>query len=271
MANVCEYKVIVKGKKNACYAFFGSMSCMGDKQILEESGTDEMCTIRFEGDCKWSVDSYCSPWDGGFPVVLPEDAEEAMAEAEDKYWYNTVQERSKMFEVEVWCNSADTEDYDPNKGPFEIFEHYINGTNVGGECPEVLQIKVEGFGESNWEENEDFEEDEDWEESFRQKQKAWETFKKIDLSAEQTYIKELFQNVSDEKLHRLIKKKQPGFLMGKEDILIEGKPNRDKIAEYYFKCIFDEGGQVIMNYEGFYKGDFAQFKEYIDNDIQWYF
>lgn len=145
MANICSYKVIVKGKKNACYAFFGSMPCYDDKYILEEEGTNESCTVRFDGNCKWSVDSYCNPWTGGFPVILPDDPDEAMEEAENKYWYNTVQERSKMFGVEVWCNSADVEDYDPDEGPYQIFEHYINGEPAGGECPEELVIEDDSW------------------------------------------------------------------------------------------------------------------------------
>ena len=70
-----------KGKKNACYAFFGSMSCVEEKWIVEEGGTDEAYTVQFEGNCKWAVDAYCTPWDGEFPVILPENADEAMAVA----------------------------------------------------------------------------------------------------------------------------------------------------------------------------------------------
>lgn len=143
MANTCSYKVIVKGKRNACYAFFGSMSCMDDKRIVEETGTEELSTIRFEGDCKWSVDSYCTPWEGEFPVVLPEDAEEAREIAEELYGYNTVRERSKMFEVEVWCNSADIDNCSLRFGPSETFEHYINGKDAWGECPVELRITVD--------------------------------------------------------------------------------------------------------------------------------
>ena len=160
MANICEYKVIVKGRKNACYAFFGSMSCLDDKQILEETGTAEQCTIRFEGNCKWSVDSYCTPWDGAFPVLLPEDADAALSEGEEKYWYNTVQDRSRMFEVEVWCNSADIDDYDPEEGPCEIFEHYIHGEYAGGICPVELRIQgEEAADDADWADDSDWDED----------------------------------------------------------------------------------------------------------------
>lgn len=147
MANYCSYKVIVKGKRNACYAFFGSMSCLDYKEILEDDGTDDCATIRFEGNCKWSVDAYCKPWTGSFPVVLPETPEEALEAADNLYWYHTVQERSRMFEVEVWCNSADIEDYDPDYGPDEIFEHYINGVPVAAECPEQLRIEGDCWDE----------------------------------------------------------------------------------------------------------------------------
>jgi len=135
MANICEYKVIVKGKKNACYAFYGSMSSLNNKLIIEEEGTDEEYLMKFQGDCKWSVDAYCEPWDGEFPVLLPEDFSDACSKAEDDYWYKTVRDRSKMFEVEVWCNSADV-DFPVQ----EYFEHYINGENAGGICPEELKV-----------------------------------------------------------------------------------------------------------------------------------
>ena len=141
MANYCDYKVIVKGRRNACYAFFGSMSCLDDKSIVEETGTDAACTLRFAGNCKWSVDAYCAPWDGPCPVALPDNAFDAMALAEEKYHYHTVQSRSRMFAVEVLCNSADVEDYDPDLGPYQIFEHYLCGQPADGDCPEVLRIR----------------------------------------------------------------------------------------------------------------------------------
>lgn len=153
MANYCEYKVIVTGRKNACYAFFGSMSCYDNKWIEEEDGTDEAYTLRLEGNCKWAVDAYCQPWDGPVPVELPEDADEAMMLAENQYWYKTVQMRSAMFQVEVWCNSADVEDYDPDEGPNEIYEHYVCGQRIFDTCPDVLRI-------TGWQDDEDaFDED----------------------------------------------------------------------------------------------------------------
>lgn len=155
MANVCEYHVRVKGKKNACYAFYGSMSVYDYKDIQEEHGTDDEYEMTFTGTCKWSVDSYCTPFDGEKPVELPDDFNEAYEKAENDYWYNTVQERSEMFQVEVWCNSADIEDYDPDEGPYQIYEHYLNGDACGDEydVPEDLKISVEDYFE-DWDDEE---------------------------------------------------------------------------------------------------------------------
>jgi len=157
MANICKYKVIVKGKKNACYAFFGSMAAYNCKDIVSESGTDDNFTLFFTGDCKWSVDSYCKPWEGEFPVKLPEDPYEAMLEAERKYWYKTVQEHSKMFDVEVKCNSGDIEgDYSKyiklaeagvmnfDKNNIGRYEHYKSGEPAGGKCPKKLYVAACG-------------------------------------------------------------------------------------------------------------------------------
>lgn len=135
MANVCEYKITVKGKKNACYAFFGSMSVLDCKLIEAKSGTDDDYSMTIHGDCQWAVDWQCTPWSGAYPVSLPEDANAAMNLAEEQYWYKTVRDRSKMFGVEVLCNSADKDD-----GGVEIFQHYRCGEDIGGECPDELRI-----------------------------------------------------------------------------------------------------------------------------------
>lgn len=128
------YKAIVRGKKNACYALFGSMPCYDSKTIFEGSGTDEEYELKFQGDCKNDIDAYCDPWEGEKPVVLPEDHEEAMTIAADQCSYKTLQERSEMFQVEVLCNSAVI---DMGQGA-DIFVHYIKGAEADDECPEDL-------------------------------------------------------------------------------------------------------------------------------------
>ena len=160
MANLCSYKVKVKGPRNACYAFFGSMSCADDKYFLSESGTMEETVLVFQGNCKWSVDSYCRDWEDECPVELPEDPNEAMEEAENKYWYYTVQDRSEMFNVEVWCNSADFDDMgaieemldemdvDIKDADLSVmcYEHYVNGLETEfDDCPEEIKFSPESY------------------------------------------------------------------------------------------------------------------------------
>ena len=149
MADCCEYRVKVKGRKNACYAFFGSMSCMDYKDMNKKSGRGSNFELIFSGNCKWDVDHYCyDKWDGSFPVEIPADPDEALEEAENKYWYHTVQERSKMFAVEVWCLSYEDEDIfededeeedkakDKNTLPiFVNYQHYKNGEQMRDEEP----------------------------------------------------------------------------------------------------------------------------------------
>lgn len=127
MANVCIYKGIVKGKQNACMALIGSMPCFGEKDwdVLVDGGEENNWEISFEGNCKWSVDSYCEPWTGPFPVEIPEDAEEAELFAMEHYVDHTLQDRSKMFEVEVLCVSADGDCSCEGK-----HEHYLNGKSI---------------------------------------------------------------------------------------------------------------------------------------------
>ena len=140
---ICEYKAIIKGKKNACYAFMGSMPAFEGVAVYEEKGSDAEYYIRIGSECKYKVDAYCDPWDGSFPVQIPDDPDEAYDAGQREYSFRTVRDRSKMFMVEVLCNSADIDDFDPDEGPIEIFEHYVNGKDAGGECPDILHIEVE--------------------------------------------------------------------------------------------------------------------------------
>lgn len=104
MANRCMYKMVVRGKKNACYAFYaGQLHYVQD--INYEGGSDENYKIRFSGECKWTVDSYCVRYDGE-PVELPEDCDEAMKYAKEVGNIN-VEGRAKMYSVSVIYNSTD--------------------------------------------------------------------------------------------------------------------------------------------------------------------
>lgn len=137
MANLCKFKIIVKGRANACAAFYTSTPSYG-LTIVEERGTEDDHYLRFEGSCKWAVD-YCSKkWDGPCPVTLPAGIREAGAKAMRDYSDYSMQDRSRMFRVEVLCNSADLDNYD---GAY--FVHYKNGATIFDKAPEELAIRAE--------------------------------------------------------------------------------------------------------------------------------
>lgn len=142
MAKVCKFKIIVKGKANACAAFYTSTPSYG-ATVVEEKGTPENYYLHFEGSCKWKVDYGAKRWNGSFPVVLPEDIWEAGKLAVQNYSEYSVQDRSRMFHVEVLCNYAVLDN-----GDGAHFVHYKNGVPIFDRTPEELYISPEIiFGE----------------------------------------------------------------------------------------------------------------------------
>ena len=149
MANFCQFEFEVRGKKNACYAFYASTSAE-DCEIVREGGTADRYIIRYSGSCNYYPDAYCKDWKGETPVSIPEDAQEAMQAAKEYTPYN-LQSRSKMFGVEALCNYCDMdalqealeysgEEFDPSEGIGDSYVHYLNGEVVKDECPEDLLI-----------------------------------------------------------------------------------------------------------------------------------
>ena len=85
MANVCLYKIKVKGSKKACYKLVDMMPLYsGDKEYLSAEGTEEDFTLVFLGDCKWSVDSYTV-----FEDKLKPYTEEELAEMKNAFGEGT--------------------------------------------------------------------------------------------------------------------------------------------------------------------------------------
>ena len=88
----------------------------------------------------------------------------------------------------------------------------------------------------------------------------------LDLSSELNYVSELLMKYSDDEVIKLCDRQT--FLNEiLSDIVVDGKPNREKIAEAYLDIIMEDGGLSITDFDGFYEGDFEQFKEYVQTDI----
>ena len=149
MANYCEFKFEIRGKKNACYAFLASTSAE-DYEIDLERGTENNYMIRYFGSCKFYPDAYCKDWEGDTPVAIPNDAKAAFEKAK-KYTPYNLQSRSKMFGVEALCNYCDMdglqealeymdEEVDLSEGISDSFEHYLNGEKIEDACPDELLI-----------------------------------------------------------------------------------------------------------------------------------
>ena len=137
MANYCGYKGIIKGPKNACYGAFGCLEAYDDKQIVQGVGTPENYTLRFEGNCKWSMQHYAKPWTGSWQYQIPEDPMDALMYAEENHDLRLA-DISRLYQVELLCNW----------GAFETdnrttFEHYVLGKKVISYCPDDLRFPEE--------------------------------------------------------------------------------------------------------------------------------
>lgn len=133
MANICMYKIKVKGNKQACYALVNMMPLYSyEKEYMLEEGTEDDFTLVFKGDCKWSVEAYTSPMEN--PVQLSKHEIESICDGD--HWDKTLRDKSIMLGVEIYCNSKDIDD-----SCWSVYEHYNKGVKIKDECPKELHIK----------------------------------------------------------------------------------------------------------------------------------
>jgi hypothetical protein len=151
MANICLYKILVKGTQRACYALIDMMPLYsGEKEIVRESGTEEDYVLLFLGDCKWSVDSYTS----NNLKLEPYTKEQLDAVCDGDGWEIPLKGKSLVLNCEIFCNSKDIDD-----SCYAHYVHYDKGKEIFDECPKELHIKRgrdydrEGmiWGENGWE------------------------------------------------------------------------------------------------------------------------
>lgn len=133
MANVCLYKIKVKGTQKACYALVNMMPLYsGEKEYISEEGTETDFTLVFQGDCKWAVDSYTQPMTN--PVAFTEEELDQVQDGD--HWGVTLKDKSILLNCEIFCNSKDIE----NPG-YADYVHYDKGDVIYDECPTELHIK----------------------------------------------------------------------------------------------------------------------------------
>lgn len=134
MANICLYKIKVKGSKLACESLMYMMPLYSwEYDVLSSEGTEDDYTMVFTGACKWSVDSYTQPLKDPKPWTREEL--EAIEEHYE-HWYHTLRDKSVLLDCEIFCNSKDID-----SGCWAQFEHYNRGKEIKDECPKELHIK----------------------------------------------------------------------------------------------------------------------------------
>lgn len=138
MANYCDYKGILKGRKNACYAAYGCFQAYDDKWIVKEYGTSDDYFLQFEGNCKWSIQHYSRSWKEPKPITIPENPEEAFAYTEKNYQDLALADICQLFQVELLCNWGVFEE-----GNNATFVHFIRNIKINSYCPDELRFKEE--------------------------------------------------------------------------------------------------------------------------------
>ena len=150
MANICLYKIKVKGTKDACYALINMMPLYSwEKDILSEEGEDDDYTLIFTGACKWSTSSYTHHTDG----LVPYTPEQVANVQDGDGWDICMLDKSLLLSCEIFCNSKDIDD-----SCYAVYEHYNKGKQVYDDCSKELHIKrgrdydfgYEGPGASNF-------------------------------------------------------------------------------------------------------------------------
>ena len=148
MANIYAYKILVKGKKNNCYALLGAMPKADDYEIIKEvenPDEDAEYALYFSCSCKWTVDAYTKD-DNKTPVITDDELPLDPYEAEnfgDKFYGVSLRSKSRILDVEIFCNSVDIDE------PIEVYsEHYISGTSDYVDYEDMPEeLKLDGYEE----------------------------------------------------------------------------------------------------------------------------
>lgn len=133
MANICLYKIKVKGTKAACYALVNMIPLYSwEKEYISEDGTDDEFTLVFSGACKWSIDAYTVRQVG----IVPYTSKEIFNIEDGDGWDIPLIDKSLLLCCEIFCNSKDID-----SSSYAKYEHYNNGVEICDECPKELHIK----------------------------------------------------------------------------------------------------------------------------------
>jgi hypothetical protein len=133
MANWCEYRLRIKGKRDDCYFFLNSMNALEEYDIRKEKGTDDNFVLEAIGYCKWDVYSYTMPVNKSFNY---EEQRASITTIEDCWRFFSLppEDKSKLFNVDVLISWTDIDEpFVDDDFPEELdysFEHWNNGERI---------------------------------------------------------------------------------------------------------------------------------------------
>ena len=133
MANICLYKIKVKGTKLSCEKLIDIMPLYNwEKYILDTKGEEEDYEIVFLGACKNHINAYTTSLKNPLPLT-----KEEIEKIEDgDYWTTTLCDKSILLNCEIFCNFKDID----NNG-YAVYVHYKKGREIFDECPKEIHIK----------------------------------------------------------------------------------------------------------------------------------
>ena len=151
MANYCDYEVHIRGTKKEALLFFATLPVYEiGKMITYEGGDADNYIIHVSGDCKWSLENYCTTdYDGpeaDLSSYTEEDVQQFIENGNAPYADLSLALRSKLFHCEIQAKEKSEE------SQFSAFSHYKNGT--------CIMKKSIDYGEYVWHKDEypDYEE-----------------------------------------------------------------------------------------------------------------
>ncbi len=135
MANICYYKIKVKGSRKSCYKLIDMMPVYsGEIVIIDELGSDKDYSLIFEGSCKNEIDAYTKKHKN--ISSLSKDKINNIKDGD--YLDYPLSEKSLLLKVEILCNTL-------SEDGFNKYFHYNKGNSIKDKCPDELEISFDSL------------------------------------------------------------------------------------------------------------------------------
>lgn len=127
MANISYFQIRAKGDKNKVLFFAHTLPVCEDIEIIKEKESNKNYTIIFTGCTKWSLNSYADSSEDLKKINIDEYIDDDGKLLVDKAIYNTLEEKSKIWKLELDI-FEEYEDYYPDDfGSKPLYKKVKNG------------------------------------------------------------------------------------------------------------------------------------------------